>query len=655
MKFALRLTSLGVVFVVMFSIVGLRLWYVQVAQGSDFAEAAEELTWIERSSYAPRGDIFDRNGKLLATSRLVPAVVVDRTFVQPDQRVGLVQNLSAMLGMSPLELDHLYEEAGINGRFQVATISLETSYRINENLDMLPGVEVVSVPERVYLTGPTLSHVIGHLGLPEASDLEARPELDPSVRIGKLGVEGVYDEVLQGTPGKVEYRVRGGQIIAERPGSEPVTGSSVMLTLDLELQELVEIALEEGVAVSNSVKDDLRAANQEVFNETQRGAAVVLDAKTFEVLALASFPDFDPQLFVAGLDAATFAELQETQAFNNLAISGQYPPASTFKAFTYTVKQEENLPLPEDIEGVDLANQTVRCDGTLFLDQNTDVGSGNKKTDWYAPRDLGWLDIHDALENSCNIFFWNVALGTWRAYRNTPQENIIQDFAKAVGYGSKTGIDLAGEAAGIVPTRALFEEWAEYQEANPDQPPRLEPNRLDLASPWLGGDLLDLAIGQGAFVATPLQVATSYAVLVNGGIVKEPRVVKEIITDGVSAPNPNVPAERLVPISEETRRQLLADLNAVVTTGTASTAFATFGPGLDQVGGKTGTGQAGRNKDNHAWFAAVAPLDDPQYVVVVLIDEGGAGSRVAAPVARHILQFLMGNEPTPIVEGADAD
>ncbi|MDH3190196.1 MAG: penicillin-binding transpeptidase domain-containing protein, partial [Acidimicrobiia bacterium] len=396
-------------------------------------------------------------------------------------------------------------------------------------------------------------------------------------------------------------------------------------------------------------------ANQEVFNETRRGAAVVLDVKTFEVLALASYPDFDPQLFVAGLDAATFAELQETQAFNNLAISGQYPPASTFKAFTYTVKQEENLPLPEDIEGVDISNQTVHCDGTLFLDQNTDVGSGNKKTDWYAPRDLGWLDIHDALENSCNIFFWNVALGTWRAYRNTPQENIIQDFAKAVGYGSKTGIDLAGEAAGIVPTRQLFEEWAEYQIANPDQPPRLEPSRLDLASPWLGGDLLDLAIGQGAFVATPLQVATSYAVLVNGGIVREPRVVKDILTDGVSSPNPNVPEERLVPISEETRRQLLADLNAVVTTGTASTAFANFGPGLDQVGGKTGTGQAGRNKDNHAWFAAVAPLDDPQYVVVVLIDEGGAGSRVAAPVARHILQFLMGNEPTPIVEGADAD
>lgn len=653
MKFALRLTSLGVIFVIMFAIVGLRLWFVQVAQGTAFAEAAEELTWIERSTYAPRGDIFDRNGNLLATSRLVPAVVVDRTFIQPDQRNDLIQNLSAMLGISVDDLDRRYEDAGINGRFQVKTVSLETSYRLSENLDSLPGVELINVPERVYITGPTLAHVIGHLGLPEESDLEARPDLDPSVRIGKLGVEGVYDQFLQGIPGKVEYRVRGGEVVAERPGNDATVGNSIMLTLDLDLQDLVEMSLEEGVALSNSVKDDLRASGEQVFNDTQRGAAVVLDAKTFDVLALASYPDFDPQLFVAGLDTETFAQLQETQAFNNLAISGQYPPASTFKAITYTVKEEENLPLPDDTEGVDVVNQLVHCDGKLYLD--ADIGSGNDKTDWYNPRDLGWLDLHGALKNSCNIFFWNIALGTWRAYRNTPNESIIQDWAKDVGYGTKTGIDLAGEASGIVPTRELFEQWAEYQIENPDQPPRLEPSRLEFASPWLGGDLLDLAIGQGAFVATPLQVATSYAVLVNGGVFKEPRVVKEILQGDEIIPNPNIQQEHLVPISEATRRELLTDLNAVVTTGTASTAFATFGPGLDQVGGKTGTGQAGRNKDNHAWFAAVAPIDDPQYIVVVLIDEGGAGSRVAAPVARHILQYLMGNEPTPIVEGADAD
>ncbi|MEX1038237.1 MAG: penicillin-binding transpeptidase domain-containing protein [Acidimicrobiia bacterium] len=650
MKFAIRLTSLGIAFMVMFSIVGLRLWFVQVAEGPAFAQAAEELTWIARNSYAPRGDIYDRDGTLLATSRLVPAVVVDRTFIQPDERADLVQTLSALLGMEPADLDELYEEAGINGRFQVVTISAETSLRINEKLDMLPGVEIVNVPERVYLSGPTLAHVIGHLGLPEQSDLDARPDLDPSIRIGKLGVERIYDEFLEGTPGQVEYRVRGGDIIAERPGRDSAPGDSLVLTVDFELQELVERALEDAVALSNDVKDDLRANGNEVFNITQRAAAVVLDAKTFEILSLASFPDFDPQLFVTGLDPETFSNLQTTQAFNNLAIAGQYPPASTFKAITYMVKEEEDLPLPEDVEGVDIPNELVHCDGTLFLDD--EPGTENLKNDWYAPRDLGWLDIHGALENSCNIFFWNIALGT---HRHHPNEDVIQEWAKELGYGTKTGIDLFGEASGIVPTRELFEEWAAYQEDNPDEPPRLDRSRLEFASPWLGGDLLDLAIGQGAFVATPLQVAVSYASMFNGGMVMEPRVVKEVVTPEGEATPVESSVVRQIEISDDVRQALLTDLNRVVTTGTASTAFANFGEGLELVGGKTGTGESSQNKDDHAWFAAVAPIDDPQYVVVVLIDEGGSGSRIAAPVVRHILQYLMGNEPTPIVEGADAD
>jgi penicillin-binding protein 2 len=650
MKFAIRLTSLGIAFMVMFSIVGLRLWFVQVAEGPAYAQAAEELTWISRNSYAPRGDIFDRNSTLLATSRLVPAVVVDRTFVQPEEREDLIQTLSALLGMEPAALDHLYEEAGINGRFQVTAVSAETSLRINERLDMLPGVELVNVPERVYLSGDTLAHVIGHLGLPEQSDIDARPDLDPSVRIGKLGVEKVYDEFLEGTPGEVQYRVRSGDIIAERPGREPEAGDSVILTLDFKLQELVERALEEAVGLSNDVKDDLRNAGKEVFNETQRAAAVVLDAKTFEVLSLASYPDFDPQLFVAGLDPETFANLQTTQAFNNLAIAGQYPPASTFKAITYLVKQEENLPLPEGVEGVDIANQKVHCDGTLFLDD--EPGTENKKNDWYAPRNLGWLDIHGAIENSCNIFFWNIALGTHRHFEN---KNVIQEWAQDLGYGAATGIDLSGEASGIVPTRALFEEWKEFQLENPDQPPRLDRSRLELASPWLGGDLLDLAIGQGAFVATPLQVAVSYASMFNGGLVMEPRAVKETVAPDGEVTPVETSVVRQVEISEEIRQALLTDLNRVVTTGTASRAFKDFGPGLELVGGKTGTGESSQNKDDHAWFVAVAPIDDPQFVVVVLVDEGGSGSRIAAPVVRHILQYLMGNEPTPIVEGADAD
>lgn len=654
MKFAVRLSILGLTFVALFSLLGLRLWFVQVAEGPAIARAADDQTWIQKTSHAPRGNIFDRQGKLLATSRLVPAVVVDRTFVQPEEREILIQRLSALLSIDPGTLDAMYEKAGINGRFQAATVSNRVAYQVSEQLHRLPGVEIAKVPERVYLSGPTLAHVIGHLGLPNEADLEEDPDLDPTLRIGKLGVERVYDQFLQGTSGVLEYRVRRGEIIAQRPGVEPTPGHSLELTIDLELQQLVELALEEGIALSNRVKDEARAEGEDVFSETTRAAGIVLDVNTFDVLALASVPDFDPQLFVTGIDEETFAALNDSRAFNNLAVSGLYPPASTFKAITYTVFEEEGLPFPTEIEGVDTENRRVHCDGQLQLPNLAD-GSPQAKTDWYYPANKGWLDIHGALEQSCNIFFWNIGLGTWQEHRGEPQETVLQDWAKSLGYGSETQIDLANEAEGVVPTRELFEEWAEIQRENPDVR-LLDASRLELASPFLGGDLMDFAIGQGAFVATPLQVAVSYAALANGGTVLQPRVVGRIIDQaGEVVEEVNTSVVETVPVSAATRSALLTDLNRVVTSGTAARAFQDFGEGLDSVGGKTGTGESSANKDNHAWFVGVAPIDSPRYVVVVLIEEGGSGGGIAAPVARHILQALMGNEPTPIGFGEEAD
>jgi penicillin-binding protein 2 len=655
MKFALRLSVLGMVFVSMFSVIGLRLWFVQVAQGPDIAQAADEQAWLKTTTHASRGDIYDRDGDLLVTSRLVPAVYIDRTFVQEDQVSDLIQRLSAMLSISSIDLQIAYDEAGTNGRFEVATVDNETAHHVTEQLDGLPGVEIVKVPERVYLTGDTMAHVIGHLGLPDESDLIERPDLDPSLRIGKLGVEAFYDDELQGTSGVQEYRARLGRVIEQRPPVDPKPGNSIVLTIDSEAQQIVELALEEGILLSNRVKERDRAAGEEVFHETTRGAAVVLDPQTFEVLALASVPDFDPQLFATGIDTGTFAQLNESLAFNNRAVSGLYPPASSFKAITYTAFLEEDLPLPQNVDGIDPDARQVDCDGEFIFELND--GSPQQKKDWYYPDELGWLDLHGALENSCNKFFWSVGLGTWFD-REKVGENVIQDWAKSVGYGSETGIDLANEAAGIVPTRQLFEEWAEFQRENPDATPRLDPERLnpELVSPFFGGDLMDFAIGQGAFTATPLQAAVSYAVLVNGGEVREPRVVDRIVdTDGGLVADVESPVVRTVDISESTRTSLLTDLNRVVTSGTAASAFTEFGDGLESVGGKTGTGQSTPTNDNHAWFIGVAPIDNPQYVVAVVIEEGGSGGAVAAPVARQILQHLMGNELTPITAGEETD
>jgi penicillin-binding protein 2 len=255
------------------------------------------------------------------------------------------------------------------------------------------------------------------------------------------------------------------------------------------------------------------------------------------------------------------------------------------------------------------------------------------------------------------MYFWSLALGTWREYKLSDNESIIQEWARAVGFGAATGIDLTGEAAGIVPDRELFDQWKEFQLENPDSPARLEPNRLELAEgPFLGGDLMNLAIGQGELTSTPLQVAQAYAVLASGGQVFQPHVVSRAVTqDGQVVYEGDTEPQTQVEISPETTSSLLTDMNRVVTQGTASAAFRDFGGSLSQVGGKTGTGQTIANNDNHAWFAGVGPLDAPRWVVVVIIEEGGSGGQVAAPVARHIMQYLMGEEPMPIVEGAAAD
>ena len=497
--------------------------------------------------------------------------------------------------------------------------------------------------------------MIGHLGLPgRRRPRERDPDLDLNLRIGKLGVERVYDEYLQGVSGLVEYQVqRGRDRRPEAARSSPNRATRSCSTSTSSSRSWSSWPSEEGVALSNAVKDEAREANgEDVFSETQRAAAVVLDAKTFDVMALASFPDFDPQLFVAGIDAATFEGLTETNAFNNLAISGLYPPSSTFKAITYTVKLEEDLPLDPDLEGVDVANQTVHCDGELdSLRARRRVAAAKDRlvlpaTTWVGSTSTArW-------SNSCNIYFWSVAMGTWQAFKDTPRENVLQDWAKSVGYGSTTGIDLTAEAEGTVPTRELFEEWAAYQMENPDQPPLLEPNRLELASPWLGGDLVDMAIGQGAFTCDPAPGWRSPLPRWSTGAGSWSHVSSRRSSTpratSFSSRSPAAGAAR----STSTPRpapQLLTDLNRVVTRAPPPAAFADFGPGLENIGGKTGTGQTSKNRDNHAWFVGVAPIDDPQYIVVVLIDEGGSGGRVAAPVGRHIMQYLMGNEPTPIV------
>ena len=658
MKGTYRIAVVAGIFALLFGFLGIRLWFLQVGEGVAAAAIVYEEGLVSISTPAPRGDIRDRNGQLLVTSRIVPMVILDRQLLQSSQKEEAIARLSARLDIPSEWIAALYDEVGVNQRFPLAVVDAATAYQLEEQLRSFPGVVVENYPERVYLTGGAMSHVIGHLGFPSADDLESRPYLDPSIRIGKLGVEGFYDEWLQGTPGDRVYRVnKAGRITEERTEIPPVSGATVYLTLDERLQKVVEDALLQGIELSNVIKEEERNQALEegevraALTPAERAAAVVMDITNGEILALASYPDFDPQQFVWGIDQLEFARLSDEKAFLNLAVGGLYPPASTFKVVTYTAALLYNIPFAQGIEGVDAVNRRINCDGELVLTE-IDEGSPQVFRDWYYPAELGWLDIHGALEHSCNIYFYNLALGVWRNWRNTNREDVLQEMARSTGYGSFTGVDLPGDQAGIVPDRELFESWKRIQLEDPSAPVRLDPARLALASPWVGGDLMNLAIGQGDMLASPLQVAISYGALANGGTVWTPRVVSQVRSpEGellwAAIPEP----KHQIDLAPGVVSSLLSDMNRVVVSGTARRAFSGFGASLDLVGGKTGTGQSSANRDSHAWFAGVAPINNPKWVVVVLVDQGGSGGRVAAPMGRYIMQYLMGEELDPMEAG----
>ena len=631
-----------VVFVAMFALLFTRLWFVQIAAGETYDRQADDQIVRLDPTLAPRGNIIDRDGVPMATSSLEPWIVVDRKQIPLADEDRVIQQLSGLLELAAVEVFSAFEAAGSGGRFLLAQVDGDAAYYVLEHQDELPGVGIQEVPVRRYPQSDVMAHVLGHIGRPSPGDLEEDPSLDPNSTVGKSGVERYYDQLLQGEPGYVANQVNAVGKVLKPLGGEPArAGATLQLTLDMDAQEVLEHALEEAVRLANRIK--VETGNYTNFAE--RSAGVVIDVTNGSILAMGSFPDFDPEVFVSGLTQAEFEDLLERKVFSNLAIQALYPPASTFKAITYTTAVEERL-FPE---GSLSANDLIECSSRLnapFTDASQLVWRN-----WTWPNDDGFQDLHTAFERSCNIYFWQIALRIWNDFKGTEREDVIQDWARSVGMGERTGIDLPYEVPGIVPDRDLFEEWKE------NQPWRVRDEG------WLGGDLMQTAVGQGAVLSTPLQLATAYSTLVNGGTFWKPRVVDRVFDADGQIIEEYVPeAVRNVGVTPATVQSLLSDMRRVTTAGTAATAFSDMGADAYRVGGKTGTAQMGqecegigetrrcKDRDNTAWFAGAVPIDNPQYVVVVVVEEGGSGGRVAAPVARHIIQYLLGLEVTDIVD-----
>ena len=450
MKFNWRLAALGFVFTAFFSVLFIRLWFVQLAAGQTYAVTAEEQIISFDYTVAPRGNIVDRNEIPLATTQSQLAVLVDRSVLPVDVEDGVIQRLAAILDVPPIAVRSALERSGFGTVAVLREFDLDadTAYTILEQRLNLPGVTVEALPVREYLQADLMAHVLGHIGLPSEADLDRDPSLDPNTVVGKLGVERQYDSFLQGTRGSVAYRVNAERdVLQELRVTEPMQGDTVVLTLDVTTQGVVQAILLEVVDLSNILKDETRPEDPAEWPlPTERAAAIVMEVETGAIIAMASYPTFEPQAFVGGIDVDTFRDLSQNFAFNNLIIQGLKPPASAFKAVTYVTALEERI-FPE---GISSANESIECSAQLeadFVDESKLVWQN-----WTFPNSDGRQNLHDAFRRSCNIYFWEIALSIWRESKeDAALEDVLQDWARDLGFGRRTQVDLPFENPGIMP------------------------------------------------------------------------------------------------------------------------------------------------------------------------------------------------------------
>lgn len=556
---------------------------------------------------APRGEIYDRNGYKLVSTRIEPYLYINTRKVNKEN-ISLYKQLIKynFIDLSNLDINNIF----LSKEILEPVISLQNiDYDVQQNLLTYDAFIVVDLPVRTYVEDSLFAQTIGYIGKPTLDEQNSFQNSKGNDRVGKNGLERYYESILGGTPGKLIFS--GSEIIDVIP---PIPGKNITITVDTELQRIVKESLIQGIDLANN--------NFDTNNIIQRGAVVVLNIETGDVHAIVSLPDFNPNTLVSGISEFEYKQLERAQAFNNFAIQGLYPPGSVFKVVAYWLAVNENL-FPEGLES---ANSTIKCEGSLSF--GFDDGSRQVYKDW-KPDGHGSVNLSQAIKQSCNVYFWDIALKIWRDYGNTDGESILQEYSKQLGFSSLTQIDLPYEKVGIIPDRNLFEEW------------KISRPELVREEGWLGGDLMNLIIGQGAITSTPLQIANAY---------------KTLLTGKNSSPKINLDAETKlineIKIRDEFVTFLLRDLNTVTNEGgTAYKAFSILGEKSKDTGGKTGTAQNSGGKNNTSWFVGVDSISNTNFVIVTVIDEGGSGSAVAAPVTRRIIQYLKGYKLTPVEFG----
>ncbi len=624
----LRLAILGVMVVSLFSALFARLWYLQVLDSKTFVAAATTNHIRLVHEDAPRGRILDRNGNVLVDNRRSQAITVNRNLLSKHPDADQVKaRLSALLGIARDELDRRIADVRYSQYKPIPVaedVPEELYVYVKEHQRDLPGVEATIVSQRTYPNGPLGAHVLGYVG--EINDRELDDRKRSGYRlgdsIGKSGAELIYEHSLRGEPGVTKLQVNAagevvkGEPLATRP---PTPGRDVTLTIDLNIQRLAEESLQQGLEAARGASD----REQRKHFVAPAGSVVVLDPRDGAVLAMASYPTYNPGDFVNGIKRELFAVLTDPvnhYPLNNRAIQGQYAPGSTFKLITAVAAMQKGM-IAGNTSITDAGSYRIpNCRGERCVFRN--AGS----------HPWGRVDLRRAITVSSDVYFYGLGARFW--IERGRFGNGIQETARLFGFGDKSGIPLTSEKAGVIPD-------AERKKRLNEEKPQVFPEGR-----WFTGDNVNMAIGQGDVLATPLQLANAYAAFANGGTLFEPRL-------GLDEPPRPVRELGLTPAM---RQPIIEGLQGAITAedGTASAAFGGFPHQSFPLAGKTGTAQV-RGKQDSALFAAFGPVNNPQFAIAVVLEEAGFGGSAAAPVARRILEGSLGTAPTPVRLGSGND
>ncbi len=569
-----RLNWLYPPIVLLFALLGVRLWWLQVLNASEYRRLAEQNRIRSIQVVAPRGPILDRNHVVLVENRPSLNIILDRELMKDPAATAAF--VTAKLGMAEEDFAEQLRRNRRAGSYQpvvikedvgIEDVSVVEAYKRDH-----PEIQLGPEPRRLYRFGNLAAHVLGYVG--EISERELNADTFPGVQggelVGKAGVERVYNQILTGKNGAREVLVDSlGRELGLLAEKEAVIGGDLQLTLDYDIQSQAE-----GLLLGNV------------------GAIIMMDPRNGEILAMAATPSFNPNTFTPRIspDAWNALNTDPDHPLQNRAVQNVYPPGSIFKLVMAEAGLDEGF--------VD--------DGTHVICQGAAIFYGSVRHCWRATGH-GYMDLQNAIKNSCNIFFYT--LGQRMGI------DVISRHAKALGFGSRTGIDLPTESIGIVPPGAK----------------------------WFPGETISVAIGQGPIGATPLQVLRAVSAIATDGKLVTPHLLK----GAEGGNNPEKWPEQQLAIQPENARKIRAGMwDSVNSYGTGAAACL---PGLD-ICGKTGTVQiisADHKKElttiqdafeNHAWFAGFASRDNPEVALVVFLEHGGGGGVAAAPLAKEMFR-----------------